>query len=139
MIELIGNIDWFTSTCWTTEKYMHMIFYVKIEEIVVTNWIICWNNKLIVSDVLWNDKCSDCLRPILPNQLFHIVKHIKNVHFFREFCAVNEWMEFIVRVDFVFRHNIWTSINQMNEECIESFSWSFLQSNTDRPYCTENY
>lgn len=66
-VELICNIDWFTSTCGPAEKHMHMIFNVEIQEVIVSNWVVGRNDKFIVWNVLGNHKRCNCLWPILPD------------------------------------------------------------------------
>lgn len=138
VVKLIGNVDGLARTSGSTEENVHVIFDVKIEEIIVSDWVIGWDDKFVVSDVLWNDKSRNGLRPILPYQFFHIVEHVKNVDFLWQFSAVNYWIHFVIWVNFVFSHDISAAIDQMNKEAVKLFSWSLFHGDTNWPDCAEN-
>lgn len=109
--KLVSHVDGFTSTCWPTEQNVHVILYVQVQKIIVTDTIICWNDQVVVTDILRNDKGRDRLGPVLPHQFLHGVEHIENVNFFREFCAVNYRVKLIIWVYFTLSYDIWTSVN----------------------------
>jgi hypothetical protein len=101
---------------------MHMILNVEIEEVIMSNRVICWDDELIVGDIFWNHKRRNSLGPILPNEFFHIVEHVKNVNFLWKFCAVNNWVKLVIWIDLFFSHNVRASIDQMYKESVELLS-----------------
>lgn len=60
-----------------------MIFDVEIQKVVVPDAVVGGDDQVVVADVFGDDKGWDSLGPVLPNQFFHVVKHVENVYFFR--------------------------------------------------------
>ncbi len=137
-IKLISYVDWFASTSWSTEQHVHVILYIKVQEVIVTNGVICRNDQLIVCDVLWNHESGDCLRPVLPHHFLHVVKHVENIYFLWQLCRITHRMKFIVWVELVLIHDIWTAVDQVDKERIECLSGSLFKGNSYRPDGTEH-
>jgi hypothetical protein len=113
---------------------MQMVFDVKVEEVVVTDAVVCGNDELVIGDAFGDDKCGLRLRPILPYHFLGVVEHIEQMALLRQLCTIYQWVEIVIGVDFGIGDNFSRPINQMNQKLTEGFTDGLVQCRTDRPH-----
>ena len=115
-----------------------MVFDVEVEEVVEPDGVVGGNDELVEGDSLGNDERRSGLRPVLPNKLLRVVKHVEYINLLRNLHSEYDRRYLIVRVQLESLNNVRGTIVQMHEKLTELLAGGLFKSCSQRPNATEH-